>query len=137
MTTRSNGTTSIVFTASRKLTSGVTAGDIITITAYLPIFDRSTEKGSKQSKTIDGTQISVLNYYAENYQCQTKGIDVTNSGEWEMFLYSTMNNESFTMTNREESDRVMSVKRKGDFSKARVNRLFAYYRYSFQIRELL
>ena len=136
MTTRSNSDTTITFLATRKLTAGTSLNEEITLVSYLSSFERSTEKGAGESKTIDGTISSVLNYYAETYRCESPAIDAADNGVWEMFLASTMNKESFTITNRDEADREMTVQRSGTFSRERVQRLFAMWRYSFQVREL-
>lgn len=136
MTTRSDTDTTITFLATRKLAAGTTLNEEITIVSYLSSFERSTDKGSSESKTIDGTESGVLNYYAETYQCRSPYIDAADNGVWEMFLASTMNKESFTITNRDEADREMTVQRSGTFSRERVQRLFAMWRYSFQVREL-
>lgn len=129
--------TTVVYTARRRLKSGVTDGDQITFSFDLESFDRTPTKDIKVSRSIDGTEQSVTNYIIDSYSCRTLPILPAERPDMDQFLYSVMDGETFTMTNLDESDRIMSCKLMGrDHSRTReTGAILDYFVYSFSVKE--
>lgn len=129
--------TTIIYTAARRLRSGVTAGDEITLEIDLESFDRSIRSNRRTSRAIDGTQSDVLHALNDIYDCATLAIAPANRSKVDEFLYSVSGGETFTMTNLDESDRVMTCKLQGDFSRSReTTAQVDFFNYTFSVQEV-
>ena len=95
---------SIFFTATERLIAGVNLGDTYQIDLDLIQFDRSIDRRANEVKTLSGLfQVSKLSVVVQ-YSIQTNPIIDTSSNpnavaEFDMFLYSTMGGESYSITN--------------------------------------
>jgi hypothetical protein len=125
----------IVYTAKRELVNAL--DDVVSITQSLQSYDRSTEVKKTESVSMGGQRQSTLHYYTNNFSIKTMPIAVADRPEFDEFIYSTINNETFTIVDVDDaSTRV--VQRVGEHSRSRVTTgTVDYFTYSFNVREVV
>lgn len=124
----------LTFTATRSIPAPYGFGDLLGVELTLSAFDRTTKVSKSEKESMSGRIVSTLFYNTEDYSCKTS-IKTTESDIMECFFKSTMNGEEFTLTNLDELDRVMTVKRRSG-SRARPNSFFVNdFEYEFTVRE--
>ena len=128
--------TTIVFYPTRQPISPTPdpeVGYVINLT--LTQFERSSDDNIKQSTTLGGILTSTLFNEAYTYGCAAEPFTAT-AEEMTMFFASVKNAESFTMTNLDENDRVMSVQMIGAGGRSRQTSAdINEFEYSFTVRE--
>jgi hypothetical protein len=128
--------TQIVFTAKRRLVNPVDTE--VTIDLDLVSFDRSPSVTKTESQTLGGQRQSTLHNYTDAYQAVTEPIAPADQAAFDEFIYSTINEEEFTITNLDEGDRVMTVQRVGGHSRSRFTPgVVNEFSYSFNVREVI
>ena len=140
---------SITFTAKNELTSGVTAGDEITLNVILTAFDMTTNTNKKVNKTVSGIERS-SKFYVERMW----GLTFVSGGtidypslpsaallteHVEMFFRSVDNSETFFITDLDRSNVTIDVQMTGNES-GRTRRSpvdVDKFDYSFNVRRVL
>lgn len=128
---------SVTYIAKRRLVNPL--DDEISISFDLSSFSRSVDSKKSESKSIGGVIQSTLHYFTDKYSVTTAPIAPEDRAEFDEFMYSTMNNETFQMENIDDANNLIGdegVVRIGSFSRDRVTKAkLDYYTYSFTIRE--
>ena len=122
------------YTAKRNLTNLLGAPVTIVFRASVDVMD---DISSSSVQSIDGTQQqTTLNYLRKIRTYKTGIIPPADIDEMEEFLASVSAGEVFTITDPEDSDRVMTVKFMGNFQRARVtDSEFLVWKFTFSVVE--
>lgn len=127
----------VVYTASRRLMSGVTKGDIITLEFPAEKFELGNTENSSSTIAIGGLPQVSFHHEFDSWSVKSTYDEVNTKEDYEQFLYSTMGGSIFTMTDYDESDTTKNVIRQGDFNRSRIRAFNAgEFSYQFNCREV-
>jgi hypothetical protein len=125
----------ITYTAKRELVN--TLGATVSISPALQSFERSTEARKTEAVSMGGQRQSTLHYIANSWQVLTMPILPADRPEFDEFIFSTINGETFAFTDVDDGT-VRSVQRTGQHSRERVTTgTVDFFTYSFTIREVV
>ena len=127
----------IEYEAKRRLKSGVTAGDIITLEMPCEMFQPDITVDESVSTAVGGLPQVSLKHYFDTWQIKSLYDDVNAQEYYEQFLYSVLGGAPFNITDYDHSDEVKGVIMLGKFTKSPIRRFNAgEFNYSFNVREV-
>jgi hypothetical protein len=132
----------IVYTAKRRLKTGVNVDDEVTLDVILTQWDRSTDTGIKQARTLSGSTRTTLMYFGDQWSVEIAMIGDYTQADVDQFFYSTLAGEAFSITDLdaddpEEADAI-DVKRVGGYQRTRKSTAYVgRFDYRFRVEEAL
>lgn len=130
----------INYEARRRLKSGVVSGDPVEIEVTLTQWDRDVRSDSRRQRSLSGKVKTVLMNFSDQWSVSLviePGGDV-GQDDMDQFLYSTIGGEPFQITDLDNSDDQVTVRRVGRHSRSRRDPGdIGVFEYSFRVEEVI
>jgi hypothetical protein len=128
----------IVYDAKRRLKPGVIVNDEITLNVILTQWDRSTQESTKEARTMSGGRRTTLMYFADRWDVEIAMIGDYTQADVDQFFYSTLAGETFSISDLDNGDEAIDVKRVGGYTRARKSSAYVgRFDYRFRVEEAL